>query len=91
VGSGEDGVIDEPGGAGSGDLHGIERGPVDQGDVVNTDCGFGGESLAGGLDEGGGSAFPGRNESLYLSDCAAEGESLGSLCRIQIGVAGAES
>src|ERR1039458_32064 len=77
----EYGVVDEPGlahpggdgeeGSGSGNRYGIERGPVNGGDVIDADFGDGGEGSAGGSDERAGAAFACGCEGFGLANGAA--------------------
>src|ERR1035437_4348775 len=98
--SAEDSVVNEAGGADPGcyreegarcgGFYGFQSDPVDQLDVVDADCGLGGEGLAGGFYQRAGAAFAGCNEGSCLADYAAEDEGLVAFGGAEVEVAGAE-
>ena len=69
---------------------GTERGPVDQGDVVDADGGLGGEDFTRGSEERFGAALALGDQRLDVADGAAEREGLGAFGGAEIGVARAE-
>ena len=58
---------------GTGDFYWLQRGPIDDRDVVDADFRDCCESVASGIEERGGAAFALLHEGFNLADDAAEG------------------